>query len=73
MSALTWYVPQAGSWIVRNSDHRYGVAPTDDARCEAFHIEALWAMPKSLGRADSLTEAKALCQRHHDQPRQSAA
>lgn len=72
MTALTWYTPRAGEWVARNSDHRYGVAPTD-TRFEAFHIEALWAIPKSLGTADSLTEAKAICQRHDDQPRPSAA
>lgn len=81
MTDLTWYVPQASSWLSRSSAHEYGVArcigiPVDGRATkhyEAFHVEALWAVPASLGRADSLTEAKALCQRHHDQPRPSAA
>lgn len=72
---LQWYAPQAGSWLSRNHDHRYGVARcigiSVDGRAtkhyEAFHIEALWAVPKSLGRADSLTEAQGMCQRHHEE------
>jgi hypothetical protein len=72
MTALTWYTPRAGQWVARNSDHRYGVACTD-TRFEAFHIEALFARPASLGCADSVSEAQALCQHHNDQPRPSAA
>jgi hypothetical protein len=74
MSELQWYQPQAGNWASREARHLYGVVhrlPAGDF--EAFHIEALFARPASLGCADSLEDAMALCQQHNDTPRPSAA
>jgi hypothetical protein len=36
---------------------------------ECFHIEAVWATPVSIGRADALDAAEKLCHEHNTRPR----
>lgn len=71
MSELQWYTPRAGSFVSRNSDHRYGIGMRNQALAaaphEAFYVEALYATPLRIGAADSISQAQGICQRHHDQ------
>jgi hypothetical protein len=61
--SMRW-IPYAGTqWAFKSSDGYYAIAP-HAAMYEAFHIEALWARPVTLGVCSHFDGAQNLCEQH---------
>lgn len=56
-------------WATKSEDGYYAIATPLEGQFEAFHIEALWARPLSIGTRSSLDLAKEFCEHHSAQPR----
>jgi hypothetical protein len=56
-------------WHLVSEDAYYAIDPHAGGGFEAFHIEALWAKPASIGRAPTSELAAQLCEEHSQRPR----
>lgn len=60
---IMWHTPRATNWHVKSSDGYWGITKIL-GKFSAFHIEAAFAMPKQIGHADSIEEAKQICEEY---------
>lgn len=65
---MQWFTPRVGHFVSKSADGYYAVAP-DRGLYEAFHIEAVWAKPASIGGAGTIKAAQSICEDHAARPR----
>ncbi len=65
---MQWVTPRhdMSPFVSESADGYYRVGHCDQASLTygAFHVEAVWARPREIGRKDSITEAQNVCEQH---------